>query len=204
MTAKEWGDVRARWESDPRDGYLWLVREMNLSVTDKAVLRKAKRECWSKKASLKSIVDAAQRKADAKVTRPAARNITPVTDGESVDVRAEVIEKHRSEWARHRERFPLDAVVNFDKDHPELTEVTSGGEKLARVSKTVAETIRLRQQGEREAWGLDAVANDTSAGVATLDELDKMFELAMRNADEARARVRAERAAADADMVPEA
>lgn len=200
MTREEWGEVRKRWELDPRDGYLWIVREMNLPVTDKAVLGRAKKEGWSKRASLASIVEAAQRKADAKkVTRPAARKLTPVTDGESTDVRAEVIEKHRNEWSEHRERFPLDAVVSYDKNHPELTEVTSGGEKLARVAKTVAETIRLRQQGERDAWGLDAIANDTSAGVATLGELDAMFEIAVRKADEARARIRSERGIADGD-----
>jgi hypothetical protein len=166
---------------------------MNLSITDKAILRKAKREGWSKKVSLRAIVESAQRKADAKVTRPGARDFTVVTDGEASDVRAEVIEKHRSEWAKHRERFPFEAIVNWVESHPELTQVTEGGEKLARVAKTMAETIRIRQQGEREAWGLDAIANDTSAGMATLDELDAMFEVAVRKADEARARIRAER-----------
>ena len=41
----------------------------------------------------------------------------------------------------------------------------SGDYDLARTVKLLAETLRLRQDGERRAWGLDAKA-DTGRGEA--------------------------------------
>lgn len=43
-----WADARARWESDPRKGYAWLVADLGLPVTGAAVRNKALKECWIK------------------------------------------------------------------------------------------------------------------------------------------------------------
>lgn len=45
-----WADARARWESDPRNGYSWLVADLALPITGAAVRNKALKEGWCKKA----------------------------------------------------------------------------------------------------------------------------------------------------------
>lgn len=183
MSPEEWAGIRAKWETDPRDGYTWIVTEMNLSVSDVAVLKRARKEGWAKKASLKTIVERAQAKADEKVSRKVSGKVSPLTESESVDLRADVIEKHREEWGDHRRLFTLQDMLGED------------GLGVARVAKTAAEAIKIRQEGERKAWGLDAIAEDNSSGVATLDELDAMFAQAMKKSEEMRDAVRKERGA---------
>ena len=199
MTPKEWAEIRAKWEADPRDGYLWIVREMELPVGDKAVRKRAIKESWAKKISLKTIVERAQAQADARFRESGVTDEDrKVTDGESIDLRAEVIETHRREWKEHRDGFPLESVVEMTPGDPTSVVLRPDGEKLARTAKTFADAIRTRQQGEREAWGLDAVASDDGAGMATLDELNAMYDLAMRKAAEMDAAVKQERGAPDA------
>ena len=54
--------------------------------------------------------------------------------------RAEVLARHKDEWLRHR-------VL--------LDEVMAGGDyEQARLVKTLAETLKIRQDGERRTWGL--------------------------------------------------
>ena len=114
MTPDEWADVRAKWEGDPRDGYTWVVNEMNLSVSDVAVLKRARNEGWAKKASLKTIVERAQTKADEKVSRKVSGKVSPLTESDAVDLRADVIEKHREEWGEHRTTFPMSNMLGED------------------------------------------------------------------------------------------
>lgn len=44
-----WANIRSRWESDPRNGYSWMVADMALPVTGAAVRKKALRQGWRKK-----------------------------------------------------------------------------------------------------------------------------------------------------------
>lgn len=187
MTPDEWQAVRERWEADPRTGYTWILNEMNLSVSHVAVFKRARKEGWAKKASLKTIVARAQARADA------GGNVTPVTDSEAVAVRAEIIDTHRKEWGDHRAKFALDDMLVTFKDNGEIER---DGFAVARSAKAAAETIRLRQDGERRAWGLDAITEEVSTGSRTLEELDAFFALAVRRAGEQQEAIRRERAAA--------
>lgn len=193
----EWDKIRERWELDPRPGYRWVVGEMNLTVTESAVKARARKERWTKRTSLKAIVDRAQQQADKRrpEKKPADtfQHVDASAEQVSIDLRSEIIDLHRGEWAEHRSKFPLEAIVADAPDEPGGVTIAPNGEKIARASKVMAETIRLRQQGEREAWGLDAISQDEGAGMSTLDELDAMFELAMRRTEEMKASVRKER-----------
>lgn len=194
MTPEEWEEARARWETDPRDGYAWLKRELNLPVSEVAILKRARKELWAKKASMKTVAELAQFKADQK----AAKADKPLSEAESVDIRANILETHRREWQEHRERFPFEAIITMVDGNPASATLTEDGEKIARTAKVVAETIKHRQQGEREAWGLDAVATDTTAGVKTVEELEAMYAAAMRQSDAMQATVEKERGGSDA------
>lgn len=195
MTPDEWQAVRERWEADPRTGYTWIIQEMNLSVSHVAVLKKARKDGWAKKASLKSIVARAQTIADARV----AGNVTPVTDSEAAELRSKIIAVHRKEWDEHRARFTLDDMLVTFKV---TGEVARDGFAAARAAKAAAETIRIRQDGERKAWGLDAIAEEVSAGSRSLDELDAFFAVAVRRASEQQEEIRRERAAAGLTPTP--
>lgn len=181
MTQEEWAEIRARWEEDPRDGYTWIVAELDLKVTHVAVLKRAKKEGWAKKASLKNIVERAQLKADENFARKVTGKVNAVTSEESVDFRSEIVNTHREEWMEHRTTFSISGMLGED------------GLVTARVAKTAAEAIKIRQEGERKAWGLDVLSEDATAGVATLAELDAMFEQAMKRTNEMRESVRKER-----------
>jgi len=54
LSYNDWADARARWESDPRQGYSWLVTDMTLPVSGAAVRNKATRERWRKKSEAHS------------------------------------------------------------------------------------------------------------------------------------------------------
>lgn len=52
LSPQKWTAVRAKWENDPRDGYTWLVAEMELPVSAPAVRKRATADGWLKKAPL--------------------------------------------------------------------------------------------------------------------------------------------------------
>lgn len=48
LSPQQWGKVRKKWEGDTRDGYSWLVEELDLPVSAPAVRKKALSEGWTK------------------------------------------------------------------------------------------------------------------------------------------------------------
>ena len=128
-----------------------------LGCSHAAISQRAKKEGWQRLPDMKSIADRAQFKADA---RESAK-LTGVTYSVSCkkhtreaaeDIRADVIERHRTDWARHRNLFGLDAIAaDFDTG------------KSAKIS---AEMLAIRQKGERAAYGLD---DDTGSQTIVLE-----------------------------------
>lgn len=53
--------------------------------------------------------------------------------------RAAVLLRHRQEWERHR---------------PLMEEALNGDAEAAKLAKTAAETLKIRQEAERKAWGI--------------------------------------------------
>ncbi|MBQ9453729.1 MAG: hypothetical protein IJU65_10650 [Desulfovibrio sp.] len=53
-----------------------------------------------------------------------------------------VVQRHKEEWDRHQAIID-EALAENDVDK-------------ARLAKVIAETLRIRQEGERKAWGLSA------------------------------------------------
>jgi hypothetical protein len=203
LSPEEWIVARTRWECDPRTGYVWLMKELSLPVSDVAIIKRAKKEGWTKQVSLKTIANRAQIKADqafspilaivegTEVSPNSPELVSRLTE-QSVDLRTEVIEKHRREWLKHSNDWDIgvylksarikvlrDKYANSDLTEEEIAEeIQARLEKgfdvdvnyfdlgnFARYAKTFAETIKLRQDGERKAWGLGAIAEDTNSGV---------------------------------------
>lgn len=53
LTPEEWAKVRNTWESDPREGYAWIIDELSIPMTRAALRKVALREGWVKKAESK-------------------------------------------------------------------------------------------------------------------------------------------------------
>ncbi|WP_062359793.1 hypothetical protein [Vreelandella aquamarina] len=48
LTEQQWQKARDTWEADSRDGYAWLIRELELDVSGPAVRKRALKDEWSK------------------------------------------------------------------------------------------------------------------------------------------------------------
>lgn len=59
LTPKQWADIRQVWETDPREGYAWLIEALELSVSKVAIRKRAISEGWQKDDPQAEIVQAA-------------------------------------------------------------------------------------------------------------------------------------------------
>jgi len=76
-------------------------------------------------------------------------------------VRADVLDRHRADWSEHRKLFTLQSIAeNFD---------------LGKSAKITAEMLKIRQDGERKAYGFDDVTNQPTGNAA-----DALAELARK------------------------
>ncbi|MGL5303995.1 MAG: hypothetical protein ACRC9M_10420, partial [Aeromonas sp.] len=49
LTSEQWLEVRRIWQADSRDGYTWLVRELDLGISAPAVRKTALKQGWQKR-----------------------------------------------------------------------------------------------------------------------------------------------------------
>jgi len=159
LTSEQWQECKNRWEGDPRDGYMWLVAEIKLPVTDEAVRQRAKKDDWRKASHIRTIVQQAHLRAD-----DVSGKVGTAAIDAAIDLRSGIIETHRAEWGSHRELFTLAAIAT-DLD-------------LCRIAKMSVEMLKVRQEGERRAWGLDAIAAPEDHSPSS-EELDRIYENAM-------------------------
>ncbi len=99
QTKRQWIAIRKKWENDPRDGYSWLIKELNLSLSRNSLWRRATAEGWTKS----ELILATKSDAPKKVTRKRNKKIT---DLEKV---------HKSPIPAVEN--PVDPVHCMDKNH---------------------------------------------------------------------------------------
>lgn len=161
LTSDQWQDARQAWEADPTLTFEGLAEKLGLSR--QAVSKKAKGDNWSKVGALRKVAERAQLKADRKVAQVAGatpKSAEDATFEASVEIRADVIDRHRSDWAEHRKLFRLqDIKAKFEAG------------KQAKIS---AEMLLIRQKGERAAYGLE----DTGGGAPAGSTAEILAELA--------------------------
>lgn len=139
-----WERIRIARES-AGESFASLAERFHVSAA--AICRRAGREGWGDGTDVSTVI---RRKVNAHVNgvddQPNGTN-DPETRVAAIEQAAkrgaEIILIHRAEWQVHRARFGAAPA--------DMTEV-----KLARLS---AEMLRIRQAGEREAWGLGAGEN---------------------------------------------
>ncbi len=154
LTPEQWAAARAKWEADAALSHADIAAD--LGVSRQAVAKRAAAEGWARAPELADLAKRAHLKADRRqvaglVAGPvdsATEKSTLATREAAEDIRADVIERHRADWAEHRTHFRIaDIAEDFD---------------LGKRAKISAEMLKIRQQGEREAYGLDAVQQSSA------------------------------------------
>ena len=83
---------------------------------------------------------------------------TPGIPAETMRTRAvtreDILRRHKDEWTRHAEL--VDAALD------------DGDIELAKLAKVLAETMRIRQDGERRAWGINDKTDTDLSGPMTI------------------------------------
>lgn len=161
LTRDEWASARQTWEMD-QAATDRTVSEL-FGITRQAVTLKRNAEGWQKVGALATVSQRAQLAADKKnCTEQEAPSRADAIDA-AVDIRADVLGKHRSEWSEHRRLFPL---ANIRDDF-----------NTGKSAKISAEMIRIRQDGERRAYGISDEVQQTDAGGKDVSEMN-LAELA--------------------------
>lgn len=149
--------ARAIYEGMPGMTFAKLAEETGLGKS--TLERRANVECWKKNytaANLPAMGEAAQKAADTYSGKVAeygpeitdeqkAQVVAEVSTETAVDLRAQILDRHRREWAAPR-KLAYEAMQKRDFE-------------LAKLAKINSETLRNIQDGERRAWGIDK-AND--------------------------------------------
>jgi hypothetical protein len=138
LTADQWESIRAEREA----GASFPELAAKWGVSHQAIQKRAKAEGWGDGSD---VADVIRRKVAEKVAGVVA-TYNPKKRAQAIDSAAdraaEVVRKHQAEWEEHRTRFGS-VPADFDDG------------KLAKIS---AEMLKIRQEGERRAWGLDDAA----------------------------------------------
>lgn len=138
LTKDQWSAARIKWESDPAmtDHGLAAI----LGVSKQAVEQQRKKNKWQKAGALQNVNERAQFAAD-NLAKLGLDKQKADSVNAAVEIRAKLLEQHREDWKEHREQFTLpDIAANFE---------------LGKSAKITAEMLKIRQEGERKAYGLD-------------------------------------------------
>ena len=139
MAKYDWEQIRAEYETGSTQSE--LSRKYNVSRT--AIQKHIESEMWSQ-----DIEPILQRKVAEKVAGVVA-GCNPQKKAEALDAaamrRADVEIRHQTEWEEHKGLVD-NAIANQDFE-------------AAKLAKITAETLRIRQDGERKAWRLDTIVS---------------------------------------------
>lgn len=141
--------ARALWEGDPNISKKQVAEELGITV--RAVDRWSLDEGWAKRQA--DMSERAHAAADTYkgqlselgpeiTTEQQQQAMTEAAEETAVQLRAKVLERHRKEWNIPR-TLVNEAVKarNFDK---------------AKLAKITSETLKIVQDAERKAWGIDS------------------------------------------------
>ena len=142
----DWETIRAEYEAGASQST--LSKKHGVSRT--AIQRRISSEGW-----VQDISQTVNRLTEAKVAGVVA-GCNPKKKAEALNAAAEqkaaVINRHREEWTRHQ------AIID--------EAIASNDFERAKLAKITAETLKIRQEGERKAWGIqDKTETEVSGGL---------------------------------------
>lgn len=147
MSARyDWETIRAEYEAGASQADL----SRRHGVSRKAIQKHITAEGWTQDVS-----GTINRMAEAKVAGIVA-GCDPQKKAEAfaraADAKAAVMVRHKEEWERHQTLID-EALAEGDFDKAKLAKIT-------------AETLKIRQEGERKAWGIqDKAGTEVSGGL---------------------------------------
>lgn len=160
----DWGHFRVLWEADPSMTATAIAKMVGM--TQQAVSLRIKREQWVKIPKGQDLIEDSHARADVITTgsphqkakagseEPAGKvevlgkepdRLHAVDTGlvfkTAVELRAKVLDRHRKEWDAARDIvYKAFHTADFEK---------------AKLGKITAEALKVIQDGERKAWGID-------------------------------------------------
>lgn len=152
----DWETIRAEYEAGASQSD--LSRRHGLSRT--AIQKHIRAEGW-----MQDVSGTINRLAEAKVAGVVA-GCNPQKKAEALDraadAKAAVMRRHKEEWKRHQAL--IDEALgagDFDK---------------AKLAKITAETLKIRQEGERRAWGIaDRTSTDLTVSGGDSERIEVVF-----------------------------
>ena len=151
--------ARALYESTPGMTLAKVAAETGIGKS--TLERRANTEGWKKnytRTDLQPLTGAAHAAADKYQHKMAelgpevtaeekAAVVAEVVEEVAIDERAKILDRHRREWAAPR-AMSAEAVRMRERD-------PDGAFARAKMAKITAETLKIVQDGERKAWGID-------------------------------------------------
>ena len=170
LSADQWKAARIKWESDPSLTFEDIAKDNGVSRV--AISKRANSEKWERVNDLQTLAKLAHARSDAReVTAKVSAQVTPETiDAReaAVDLRADVLDRHKADLARHR---------HLHTDEAMATDLEAG-----RRAKISMEVLALRHKAERSAYGLDeastVASSQNDAGMETLASLMRKHKAA--------------------------
>lgn len=150
LTKDQWSAARIEWESDKSVNDSMLAEKYG--ITQQAVTKKRMADGWQRAGVMQNIAQRAQIQADESeiaqsssttnaATKVVQHNQKADVVNVAVEIRAKLLETHREDWKEHRKQFTISEIAN------DFT--------LGKSAKITAEMLKIRQEGERKAYGLD-------------------------------------------------
>lgn len=204
LTPEEWAKVRERWESDSREGYAWLIAELDLPVSGPAVRKTALRDGWTKaggavaaeKPVTPSTVEAKSQPATRKAAKAAGSARKATAQGSKTPKVSKVSENHEASETKSRaktiETLPATTMDALEED-PDRFGVL---ENLTDMQEVFVREYMVDWNGTKAA--IRAGYSPKSASEIAYQLLQKT---SVRDAIQALASVRARRLGIDADEV---
>ncbi len=166
-----WEKFRTLWEADPTMTQGDLAKMAG--VSQQAIQKRIKREGWKKVSDQSDLARRAYDKADEAMLKKAGpvaaqpeaeqahpeaapASVSGVLAATAVELRAKIIDRHRKEWDGARNHI-YKAIQNADFEK-------------AKLGKISAEALKIVQDGERKAWGLDKDESEKAVTVVVKRE----------------------------------
>lgn len=157
LTGDQWTIVRQQYETDPRLSFADLASQFG--VSKQAIHSRAKAEGWERVISLSELAARAQARADhlvdGQVDAKRLKLNREAGIAEAAERRAAVLERHRREADGPR-KIAYQAIQTGDIEK-------------AKLARAVAQALKIVQELERKAWGLDAAEGACGESVIVID-----------------------------------
>lgn len=200
LTPEEWAEARKHWENDSREGYAWLIAELELPVSGPAVRKTALRDGWAKaEGAVAAEKPVAPEPVEAK-SKPAAKKVPAKANAQRATKQAskvsKVSENHKVSETKGKaktiETLPTTVMDALEEDPDQFGVL----EDLTDMQEVFVREYMTDWNGTKAA-----IRAGYSPKTASEQAYQLLQKTSVRDAIQALASVRARRLGIDADEV---